>query len=146
MAQSKPRAWGSVTCADKFLARRWWEPVGRKCYEAREPVLAGVRTRLQSELAHSVGMSSCSSAAGKMGLPHRAWANSFVLISSCFSTCSVTAAGKQCFPSSQLCCGGVSPACQDGAEPDQVDVCLQPCRGQLVLVSGKQSVRLIPVH
>lgn len=81
---------------------------------------------------HPVGISGLSTAAGKVGLLHCAWASNFVLFSGHFSIYSVTATGKQCFSSShRLCCGGVSPACQEGAEPDQVDVCLQPCSSQL---------------
>ena len=63
--------------------QRWWEPVGRRCCEAREPVLGGV------------GTSSRSTAAGKVGLPHRAWANSFVLFSGHFSSHSETVSAEQ---------------------------------------------------
>lgn len=66
---------------------RWWEPVGRKCSGS---LCAGLLIRFHLGLACPFGTRNCSTAVGKVGLPHRAWANTSVLFSGHFSMCSVT--------------------------------------------------------
>lgn len=105
MAQSKLRAWGSLTCGGKFLTRRrgsgnHWGG------SALEPgsLCAGVLIQFQLGPARPVRTGSHSTAVGKVGLPLCAWSNTFVLFSGHFSMCSVTATAN-CSPSCWLCHG-----------------------------------------
>lgn len=140
MAQSKLRARGSLTCAGKFLTRRrgggnQW---GGSALEAGS-LSAGVLIRFHLWLACPVGTRSCSTAVGKVGLPRCAWCKHLCAVLCSLQHVQFNSHRKECPPSCWLC-HGVSPACQEGAEPAQVERCLQPWSSWLGLVSGKEAL------
>lgn len=117
---------------------RQWEPLGRKCSGAREPVC-------RSSDSVSVGAGpSCSHreplhCSGESGAAPLCLVKHLCAILWSLQHVQCNSHSKL-FPKLLALPWCASPACQEGAEPAQVERCLQPWSGWLVLVPAKEAV------